>query len=216
MCISSICWSSYQCWTLQISRTHKVSQVLIKVLAIHTRYNSTSDIRQAVAKVVKFTGEPKSADIRRQSQKAITGLFALSPANFSRILSTLPKGDQDSANKILSTYMSELPSSGDESDRDTPSTPFTPRVKKTTPAKVSASSPYNAHPWGQRKCPNSNSHFRALDISNALTTGVVSPSSLYFHSLYYSNKHLHGRGLKPPPPESWTQLHPCPLVGLEA
>lgn len=87
-----------------------------------------------MAKIVKFTGEPKSADIRRQSQKAITGLFALSPANFSRILSTLPKADQDNANKILSTYMSELPSSGDESDRDTPSTP---RAKKTTPAKVS-------------------------------------------------------------------------------
>ena len=95
------------------------------------------DIRQAVAKVVKFTGEPKSADIRRQSQKAITGLFALSPAKFSRILSTLPKADQDSANKILSSYMTtELPSSGDESDRDTPTNLTSPRSKKATPAKV--------------------------------------------------------------------------------
>lgn len=89
-----------------------------------------------MAKVVKFTGEPKSADIRRQSQKAITGLFALSPANFSRILSTLPKADQDNANKILSSYMSELPSSGDESDKDSPSTLSTPRAKKATPTKV--------------------------------------------------------------------------------
>lgn len=113
-------------------------------------YHSILDIRQAVAKVVKFTGEPKSADIRRQSQKAITGLFALSPANFSRILSTLPKGDQDSANKILSSYMSsELPSSGDESDRDTTPGPSTPRVKRATPAKVSCCqgiSPSNRSP----------------------------------------------------------------------
>lgn len=79
---------------------------------------------------MKFTGEPKSADIRRQSQKAIIGLFDLNPANFSLILRTLPKPDQDSANKILSTYVSELPSSGDESDRDTPSTP---RAKKAMP-----------------------------------------------------------------------------------
>jgi hypothetical protein len=88
------------------------------------------ETRQAVARIVKFTGEPKSADIRRQSQKAIIGLFDLSPANFSLILRTLPKPDQDNANKILSTYVAELPSSGDESDRDTPSTP---RAKKATP-----------------------------------------------------------------------------------
>lgn len=92
------------------------------------------EIRQAVGKIVKFTGEPKSADIRRLSQKAIIGLFDLSPASFSLILRTLPKSDQDNANKILSTYMSELPSSGDESDKDTFSTPH---VKKATPhAKV--------------------------------------------------------------------------------
>lgn len=91
---------------------------------------SLLEIRQAVAKIVKFTGEPKSADIRRHSQKAIIGLFDLSPANFSLILRTLPKPDQDNANKILSTYVSELPSSGDESDRETSSTP---RTKKTIP-----------------------------------------------------------------------------------
>lgn len=94
---------------------------------------SPLEIRQAVAKIVKFTGEPKSADIRRQSQKAITGLFELNPTNFSLILRTLPKADQDNANKILSAYVSELPSSGDESDKDTPSAP---RIKRAIPAKV--------------------------------------------------------------------------------
>ncbi len=88
------------------------------------------EIRQAVAKVVKFTGEPKSAEIRKLSQKSIVALFDLSPATFSLILRTLPKGDQDSANRILNAYISELPSSGDESDREISSTP---RTKKATP-----------------------------------------------------------------------------------
>lgn len=90
----------------------------------------TAEIRLALSKIVKFTGEPKSADIRRHSQKAIIRLFDLNPTNLSLMLRTLPKPDQDNANKILSTYVSELPSSGDESDRDTAATP---RAKKTTP-----------------------------------------------------------------------------------
>ena len=93
------------------------------------------EIRQAVAKIVKFSGEPKSADIRRLSQKAISKLFSLSPATFTLILRTLPKADQDNANKILSTYVSELPSSGDESDRET-SASSASRIKKATPTKV--------------------------------------------------------------------------------
>ena len=92
------------------------------------------EVRQAVAKVVRFSGEPKSADVRRQSQKTIGKLFSLSPATFTLILRSLPKADQDNANKILSTYVSELPSSGDESDRETSSSAS--RIKKATPTKV--------------------------------------------------------------------------------
>lgn len=95
-----------------------------------SEFKESPEIRLALSKIVKFTGEPKSADIRRHSQKAIIRLFDLNPTNLSLMLRTLPKPDQDNANKILSTYVSELPSSGDESDRDTAATP---RAKKTTP-----------------------------------------------------------------------------------
>jgi len=75
--------------------------------------------RGAVCKVVKFTTEPKSADIRKLSQKTIIALFELNPATFSLIQRSLSKADQDSANRILKTYMAELPSSEDESDKET-------------------------------------------------------------------------------------------------
>lgn len=94
-----------------------------------------------MAKIVKFIGEPKSAEIRKQSQKAVIALFDLSPATLSMILRTLPKADQENANRILNTYMSELPSSGDESDREINS--ITPRSKKGIPAKSSANVCYS-------------------------------------------------------------------------
>ena len=74
--------------------------------------------RGAICKVVKFTTEPKSAEIRRLSQKTIIALFDLNPATFSLLQRSLSKSDQDNANKILKTYMSELPNSGDESDKE--------------------------------------------------------------------------------------------------
>ncbi len=73
--------------------------------------------------MVKFTTEPKSAEIRKQSQKAIIALFDLNAATFSLIQRSMTKTDQENANRILKTYMSELPSSGDESDREPMTTP---------------------------------------------------------------------------------------------
>ena len=46
-----------------------------------------------------FTSEPKSAEIRRQSQKAITSLFELNPATFTLMLRSVPKQQQETANR---------------------------------------------------------------------------------------------------------------------
>lgn len=123
--------------TLNNKVKHAFLEYLLELLPMldPADFKESQEIRQAVAKIVKFTGEPKSAEIRRMSQKAIIAFFDLSPANFSLILRTLPKPDQDSTNKILSTYVSELPSSGDESDRDTPSRPRTKKTLATPKAK---------------------------------------------------------------------------------
>ena len=64
-----------------------------------------ADTRQAVSKLLQATTEPKSADVRRVSQKVVTSLFDLNPATFSLMLRSVSKALQETANKILKVYM---------------------------------------------------------------------------------------------------------------
>ena len=66
------------------------------------------ETRQAISKLLQSTAEPKSADVRRVSQKVITALFDLNPATFSLMLRSVPKILQEIANKILKVYMQVL------------------------------------------------------------------------------------------------------------
>lgn len=54
---------------------------------------------------MQATTEPKSADVRRVSQKVVTSLFDLNPATFSLMLRSVSKALQETANKILKVYM---------------------------------------------------------------------------------------------------------------
>lgn len=55
--------------------------------------------------MLQATSEPKSADVRRVSQKVVTSLFDLNPATFSLMLRSVAKPLQEAANKILKVYM---------------------------------------------------------------------------------------------------------------
>ncbi len=87
-------------------------------------------MRQALPKLIEYTTEPKSAEVRRQSQKVLTRLFDLNPATLSLMLNALPRILQESANRILQGYVADMSSSGEESDREKSTTP-----KKTSPAQ---------------------------------------------------------------------------------
>lgn len=87
-----------------------------------------------MVKIVKFTAEPKSAEIRKQSQKAIIALFNLSATTFFQIQAKFPTADQVATERIVKMYMSELPSSGDESDREINT--ISPKARKNSHAKV--------------------------------------------------------------------------------
>lgn len=96
-------------------------------------------MRQALIKLIGFTTEPKSAEVRRQSSKVIVGLFQLNTATLSLMLNSLPRILQDSANRILQSYVADMASSsGEESDREREN----PLPKKASPStrKVSKSS----------------------------------------------------------------------------
>lgn len=88
-----------------------------------------TEMRQALTKLIGFTTEPKSAEVRRQSQKVLTRLFDLNPATLTMMLNSLPRIQQDSANRILQGYVADMSSSGEESDREKPS------PKRASPAQ---------------------------------------------------------------------------------
>ena len=98
-------------------------------LPLHTHTPHTV-MRQSLPKVIEYTTEPKSAEVRRQSQKVLTRLFDLNPATLSLMLNALPRILQESANRILQGYVADMSSSGEESDREKSTTP-----KKTSPAQ---------------------------------------------------------------------------------
>lgn len=119
-------------------------------------FKDTTEMRQALTKLIGFTTEPKSAEVRRQSQKVLTRLFDLNPATLTLMLNSLPRILQDSANRILQGYMAEMSSSesGEESDKEKQSTPkkTSSAVRKSPRTPSSGSSPRS-----RPKTPSSSS-----------------------------------------------------------
>ena len=85
----------------------------------HSHTYTLVEIRQALSKLLAMTMEPKSADIRRLSQKVIIGFFDLNPAALTLLLRNMSKTLQENANRILKGYMNDMSSSsGEESDKE--------------------------------------------------------------------------------------------------
>lgn len=76
-------------------------------------FNNSSDSRLAVSRVISWTTEPKSADVRKAAQAVLIALFNLNTAEFSMMLSILPKTFQDGATKILSNHVKSASSHSD-------------------------------------------------------------------------------------------------------
>ncbi|VDO91959.1 unnamed protein product [Soboliphyme baturini] len=62
-----------------------------------TQLPNTSDVRQAVSRIIQWTGDPKSLEIRIASQNVLVSLFSLNASVFTAILNTFSKSSQASA-----------------------------------------------------------------------------------------------------------------------
>lgn len=60
-----------------------------------------SDQEMPLAKIITLTIEPKSSDVRRSSQAALTSLFTLNGPHFTGILQKLPKAYQENVTEVL-------------------------------------------------------------------------------------------------------------------
>ncbi|ESN96016.1 hypothetical protein HELRODRAFT_189071 [Helobdella robusta] len=62
---------------------------------------NNSDARLAVSKIVTWTSEPKSAEVRKASQAVLLEMHERNSVEFSKIVSALPKSFQDSVRKVF-------------------------------------------------------------------------------------------------------------------
>ena len=66
---------------------------------------SDSDEQMALAKIITWTYEPKSPEVRKHSQAALISLFRLNASHYGRILAKLPKSFQDNATPLVSSHL---------------------------------------------------------------------------------------------------------------
>ena len=67
--------------------------------------HDSTEVRQALNRLVLLTSDPKSGDIRRSSQKVLYGLFELNPATFTMMQRNMEKGLQETMGRILKNYV---------------------------------------------------------------------------------------------------------------
>ncbi|XP_077946785.1 CLIP-associating protein 1a isoform X21 [Gasterosteus aculeatus] len=80
----------------------------IELLARHmdpTDFVNSSETRLAVSRIITWTTEPKSSDVRKAAQVVLISLFELNTPEFTMLLGALPKTFQDGATKLLHNHL---------------------------------------------------------------------------------------------------------------
>ncbi|XP_053522511.1 CLIP-associating protein 1 isoform X7 [Artibeus jamaicensis] len=70
-----------------------------------TDFINSSETRLAVSRIITWTTEPKSSDVRKAAQIVLISLFELNTPEFTMLLGALPKTFQDGATKLLHNHL---------------------------------------------------------------------------------------------------------------
>ncbi|XP_055428907.1 CLIP-associating protein 1 isoform X8 [Bubalus kerabau] len=70
-----------------------------------TDFVNSSETRLAVSRIITWTTEPKSSDVRKAAQIVLISLFELNTPEFTMLLGALPKTFQDGATKLLHNHL---------------------------------------------------------------------------------------------------------------
>ncbi|XP_059706516.1 CLIP-associating protein 2 isoform X13 [Haemorhous mexicanus] len=73
---------------------------------------NSSETRLAVSRIITWTTEPKSSDVRKAAQSVLISLFELNTPEFTMLLGALPKTFQDGATKLLHNHLRNTGNSG--------------------------------------------------------------------------------------------------------
>ncbi|KAH8872338.1 CLIP-associating protein 1 [Schistosoma japonicum] len=77
---------------------------LILMMSPDAIANPSNEVTNAIGKIISWSAEPKSADVRRMASRVVIKLFDLNATSFSTLLQSLPRGVQDRAHEVLKTY----------------------------------------------------------------------------------------------------------------
>ncbi|XP_060915455.1 CLIP-associating protein 2 isoform X40 [Labrus mixtus] len=107
---------------------------------------NSSETRLAVSRIITWTTEPKSSDVRKAAQSVLISLFQLNTPEFTMLLAALPKTFQDGATKLLQNHLKNTgnvaqASMGSPLTRHTPRSPASWSSPVTSPTNTSQNTP---------------------------------------------------------------------------
>ncbi|XP_026073478.1 CLIP-associating protein 1-like isoform X16 [Carassius auratus] len=135
---------------------------------------NSSETRLAVSRIITWTTEPKSSDVRKAAQVVLISLFELNTPEFTMLLGALPKTFQDGATKLLHSHL------------------------KNSSNTSSVSSPSNT--MGRTPPRHPTSRTSPLTSPTNCSHGGLSPSRLWGWSVDGLLKHPSPSPPPPPPP----------------
>ncbi|XP_022108321.1 CLIP-associating protein 2-like isoform X5 [Acanthaster planci] len=106
-----------------------------------SQFTNSSETRLAVSRIISWTKEAKSPDVRKASQSVLIALFELNTPEFSAMLSVLPKTFQDGATRLLHNHLRNATVNENES------------IAVDLQRKASPRSPYKASPRSTDSSP---------------------------------------------------------------
>uniref|UniRef100_A0A669D048 Cytoplasmic linker associated protein 2 n=1 Tax=Oreochromis niloticus TaxID=8128 RepID=A0A669D048_ORENI len=103
---------------------------------------NSSETRLAVSRIITWTTEPKSSDVRKAAQSVLIALFQLNTPEFTMLLAALPKTFQDGATKLLQNHLKNTGNAaqapmGSPMTRHTPRSPASWSSPVTSPTNTS-------------------------------------------------------------------------------
>ncbi|XP_029369307.1 CLIP-associating protein 2 isoform X6 [Echeneis naucrates] len=107
---------------------------------------NSSETRLAVSRIITWTTEPKSSDVRKAAQSVLIALFQLNTPEFTMLLAALPKTFQDGATKLLQNHLKNTGNAaqapmGSPLTRHTPRSPASWSSPVTSPTNTSQNTP---------------------------------------------------------------------------
>ncbi|XP_061178265.1 CLIP-associating protein 1-like isoform X1 [Saccostrea echinata] len=134
-----------------------------------TDFVNSADTRLVLSRIINFTTEPKSVEVRKAAQLVLIDLFNLNAPELSMMLTNLPKPFQDSATKILQTHVRSASRDSRDSEVLSP--------KNVTPQQNRSRPPSRGH-HDETETENMNPE----DIYNSIKQTTADIQNLSFHS----------------------------------